>query len=280
MNKVYDYVTERIIKELDAGTIPWRRPWSGITEGGKAVNWVTQKPYRGINALLLQDGEYCTFKQIQAAGGHVKKGEHAHMVVFFKMMTPKGEREADPDGEEKQFPLLRYYNVFELSQTEGLTRKSAPADTGGAKVDPIAEAERLISLYPDPPSIRTDGASAFYSPAADVVTVPPLKTFFNREEYYSTLFHELAHSTGHQKRLAREFGNRFGSEPYAREELVAEITAAMLCGVAKIENVTIPNSAAYIESWRRALSQDHKLIITAAGKAQKAADYITGTKAA
>lgn len=266
---IYQMVTGRIIEQLEKGVVPWRRPWSN----GAPVNWVTQKPYRGINSLLLEPGEYSTFKQIKEAGGKVRKGEKGHIVVFWNWI----ERENEETGEKEQIPFLRYYKVFNvIKQAEGLHSKR---ETEIFEHDPIESAQQIVDGYADSPHIRYQSGRAVYFPKLDRVSVPPLKDYREAEEYYSVLFHELIHSTGHKSRLVRkgiiQSGVSFGDEIYSKEELVAEIGAAMLCGMAGIENATIENSASYIQSWLRALKEDSKLIVHAAAQAQKAADYIS-----
>lgn len=268
---VYDIVTERIQEKLKAGVVPWRQPW---TNKG-AVSWNNQRPYRGINVMLLNPGEYATFKQIQESGGKVKKGAKSSLVVFWKWIT----KENKETGEKTEFPYLRYYNVFEINtQTEGLKSKRKEKTF---EHDPIEEAEKIIQNYKNKPEIKFNGGKAYYKPSEDYISVPPLEDYSSKHEYYSTLFHESIHSTGHKKRLNRKGITEsagFGSEVYSKEELVAEIGAAMLCGVVGIDNHTIDNSASYINSWMRKLKEDSKLIVHAAAAAQKAADYIQGVK--
>jgi antirestriction protein ArdC len=262
---------------LEAGTIPWRKPWnSAYVQGEGPVSWDTQRPYSGVNLLLLDPGEYATYNAIQAAGGHVKKGEKASIAVFWKMNRVQDEN--DPD-KEKLIPFLRYYSVFEINtQAEGLLSKRAKAEEH--KNSPIEEAERIISNMPNRPSI-VNGKDALYRGSTDTVEIPTRSSFINSEAYYGTLFHELAHSTGHESRLNRPIKNRFGTDPYAKEELVAEIGAAFLAAVAGLENpFIIENTGAYIQSWIRRFRDDSRLIVTAASQAQKAADYIRGIKQA
>jgi len=271
MTTVYQMVTDEIIKKLEAGTIPWRKPWRDT----RAVNWKTQKPYRGINALLLDPGEYLTFKQVQEAGGKVKKGAKYHIVVFWKWLEKKNEE----TGNLEKIPFLRYYRVFELSQIEGL--KSRRKDSETFYHDPIEAAEKIIEGYQYRPLITFAPGRAYYNPQTDTISVPALSEYQQPEEYYSTLFHEAIHSTGHKTRLNRTTlteKTAFGSETYSKEELVAEIGAAMLCGTAGIENSTLENSAAYIQSWLRVLKKDSRMVVMAAGQAQKAADYILGNQ--
>ncbi|MFG6120940.1 ArdC family protein [Thalassobacillus sp. B23F22_16] len=267
--KIYEMITNQIIEKLEQGSVPWRKPWVN----GIAVNWKTQKPYRGINTMLLDGGEYATFKQIKEAGGKVKKGERSHIVVFWKMIKVEDEK----TEEEKSVPLLRYYRVFEVgSQVEGLERKRTYETFDH---DPIEEAEKVKKEYFNGPSYSFQGGRAYYIPFEDRVNVPPKEDFEDIHEYYSTLFHEMIHSTGHKDRLDRAGITekiRFGSENYSKEELIAELGASMLCGVTGIENNTIDNSASYIQSWLKKLKDDKTLIVSASQKAQKASDHILG----
>jgi antirestriction protein ArdC len=265
---VYEIVTEKIIRQLEKGVIPWRQPWIN----GGAVNWKTQKAYRGINAFLLEPGEYATFNQIQEAGGKVKKGASSHIVVFWKWI----EKEDQESEKTETVPFLRYYRVFHIeTQVEGLESKR---DATTFDHDPIAEAEAIYKGYLNAPEFTFASGQAVYTPTFDRINVPPLHDFEMAEEFYSTLFHEMVHSTGHKKRLARQGVTRqrvaFGDEVYSKEELVAEMGAAMLCGVSGIDNSTIKNSASYIQSWLRSLKEDHRLVVQAAAQAQKASDYI------
>lgn len=267
---VYQIVTDRIIEKLEKGIAPWRRPWNA---SGIAVNWKTQKPYRGINTLLLEPGEYATFNQIKEAGGKVRKGAQSEIVVFWKWL----EKEDEDTGETVKIPFLRYYRVFEINtQVEGLQSKREVVEYDH---NPIEEAEKIFKGYMNAPSYTFNSGRAYYRPSMDQVNVPPLKDFEIAEEYYSTLFHEMIHSTGHRSRLNRpgiENVAAFGSESYSKEELIAEMGSAMLCAMAGIDNSTIQNSANYIGGWLRALKNDKRLVVQAAGQAQKAADYILG----
>lgn len=269
MNQVYQIVTDQIIAKLEQGVIPWRKPWS-TKRGECAHNWVSGRPYTGINAMLLEAGEYATFKQIQDAGGTVKKGEKGHIVVFYKLF--------ETEDEDKKIPYLRYYKVFEINtQCEGLKSKVVPVPEDTR--EPIGEAEAIVQAYVDAPKVEHIGARACYIPNQDEVRMPKRATFESLEEYYSTLFHELVHSTGHKDRLDRAGvmnTSFFGSATYSKEELVAEIGAAMLCSISGIGFETLDNSVAYVSSWLRRLKGDPKMVVLAAGQAQKAADYIQG----
>ncbi len=270
---VYEIVTTRILAELEQGQVPWRRPWRTLPP----ANLISKKPYRGINVFLLALAGYgsqywLTYRQAQALGGNVRKGEHGAKIVFWKFDTYESEA-ADGEVEAHKSAFLRYYTVFNLEQTEGLKALLAlpPAR-------PIESAEEIVSRMPNPPAFEQDFQAA-YVPSKDTVTMPSRTAFESQAEYYSTLFHELTHSTGHAKRLAREgfdTPQKFGSASYSREELIAEMGSAMLCGVAGIEQSTLANSAAYLKSWIARLKADSKLVVSAASAAQKAADYIRG----
>lgn len=275
-NKVYEIVTEKILAELRQGNVPWRKPWTGAG----AANLVSKKEYRGINVFLLMNNKYksnfwMTYKQAKELGGNVKQGEKATMVIFWKMLH-KSEAKADGTSKEKNIPLLRYYSVFNLEQTEGIDPKNIPV-ANLREHKPIEEAEAVVKGYENPPTITHGGNAAFYCPPDDHVQMPPPEFFRTGEGYYSTLFHELGHSTRHSSRLDRK-GKEEGLASGAMEELVAEMTSSFLsahCGFTEMEQPT--NHAAYIANWLQALQNDPKLVVTAAGKAQKAADHILGT---
>lgn len=182
--KLYEMITNKIIEQLEKGVIPWKRPFVN----GVAVNWRTQKPYRGINTLLLDGGEYATFKQIKEAGGKVKKGAKSHIVVFWKLL----EVEDKETEKEKTIPLLRYYRVFKIGeQTEGIELKRKEVTF---EHDPIQEAERIKENYINSPEYTFQSGSAYYKPFEDIINVPPMKDFSDIHEYYSTLFHEICQS--------------------------------------------------------------------------------------
>ena len=281
---IYAIVTDKIINLLEQGVVPWRRPW---TSAGLPRNLVSKKPYRGINHFLLSASKYVspfwlTMRQANELGGHVRKGEESTIVVFWKVDDAKQSTE-DLDNEEtdakarRRF-LLRYYRVFNLEQCElpqAVLDKLPKIETH--EHDPIEAAERIIAAMPNPPEIQHAGSKAFYSPIADRITLPPRELFASAEEYYATALHETVHSTGHQKRLAREGICEvapFGSAVYSKEELCAEMGAAYLCAEAGITAAVIENQAAYVAGWLKKLRDDRKLLIHAAAQAQHAADYI------
>lgn len=274
---VYEKITEQILAQLEKGTVPWRKPWRTALP----KNLVSGKPYRGINTLMLGvqgfgSAYWATFRQAEKLGGTVKKGEHGTLVVFtnwFEVVDKK-------TGEEKEVPFLKSYVVFNLAQTTGI---EAPAEEQKAPVSPIALCEEVVSGMADKPRIGFDGGSrAYYSPLTDSVHLPAQTRFESAEGYYGTLFHELVHSTGHAKRLARKGVAQvsgFGTESYSQEELVAEIGAAFLCGTNGIDTGNVENSASYIAGWLKSLKDDRKLVVVAAAQAQRAVDYITGSAA-
>lgn len=267
---VYEIVTQKILDQLAKGVIPWRKPWTG--SNGAPMNWVSKKEYRGINRFLLEPGEYVTFKQAKATGGTVKKGEKGSAVIFWKLIE---NRENDAI---KKFPLLRYYTVFEIAQCDGIERRRA-VNKPGPEFNPIESGESILHGFKDKPRIIHSGSSAYYTPNMDEIHIPEQNQFENPSAYYSTLFHECIHSTGHKSRLQREDileKNGFGTDEYAFEELVAEFGSAMLCSVAEIDQDIIPNAAAYIAAWSKKIKQEKRWLIQAASQAQKAADWVLG----
>ncbi|MCD8355878.1 MAG: ssDNA-binding domain-containing protein [Clostridia bacterium] len=272
---INEMITDRMIEQLEQGVIPWRKPWTGAYDG--AYNRETGRAYSLINQMLLKHpGEYATFNQWKAAGGTIKKGSKSEVVVFWKVY----EREttnADGKKEIKRFPCLRYYRVFHISQVDGVEPKSREE----FQLKTVSDADALISGYVHHEGIRfveEISNRACYSPSSDKVIVPQKSQFDETVEWYSTAFHELTHSTGHESRLNRDTLTKaaaFGSEEYSKEELIAEMGAASLMHLHGIETPdTFENSAAYLQSWLDALKADSKMIVSAAGKAEKAVEYI------
>jgi antirestriction protein ArdC len=278
--EVYDSIVDRILAALDSGNIPWRKPWAVTWP----VNAVSKKAYTGINPHLLMlagysDNRWMTYKQAQSLGGNVRKGEKSTSIIFAKRLIVDDTREDAKEGATRPIFLLRLYHVFNAEQCDGLKLKpitiadSAPGDV-------LEQAEAIVQGMPNPPRITEGGSSAFYRPSSDSITIPPRTAFDSDEFRYSVLFHEMTHSTGHASRLDRvgvtEVAS-FGSPVYSYEELVAEFGAAFLCGHAGIANITVDNSAAYIQGWKAALKADRKMVVKAASAAQKAAEHIIGT---
>jgi antirestriction protein ArdC len=280
---VYEIVTEQIVSQLQAGTAPWRKPW--ITSAPK--NLTSGKEYRGINTFMLSASgfprpEWLTLNQANKLGASIKAGERSSMVVFWKIGE---EKKNATTGKKSRSFLLRYSRVFNISQCVhgdvSLVEKLGLDAIKGNVIGSIETCDAIVCNMPNRPVVR-DANHAFYSPSPDQVGIPDKSMFHSAEEFYSTLFHELTHSTAHHTRVGRPEvleSVRFGSPTYSKEELVAEMGAAMLCGVAGIAPAIVENSAAYLASWIKALRGDSKLIVTAASAAQKAADFIRGIKA-
>ena len=270
---IYAAVTDRIIAQMEQGVIPWQKPW---VSNGKAVSHATGKPYSLLNQMLLgRPGEYLTFKQCQAAGGKVKKGEKAQLVVFWKWI----EQEDEETGETKEVPFLRYYNVFHIDQCEGIQAKYTTEAHFPDGASTVETAQEIIYDYLEREGVKlthSEGDRAFYRPSTDEIILPIRKQFVSTAEYYSTVFHELTHSTGHISRLNRlDKVADFGSDVYSKEELVAEIGAAALVNHVGLETSTsFSNNAAYIQNWLSVLKGDKRFIVSAAGKAEKAVTLI------
>jgi antirestriction protein ArdC len=271
-------ITEKIIKQLESGMAPWRKPWTCQTP----ANLITQKEYRGLNVFTLASQGFpsrfwLTFNQASKLGGKIRKGEKSSPVIFWNIGEEKETTTSNGKKDTSRPFLLRYYNVFNFAQTEGIDIPASLLQETRTN-DAITTCEQIIANMPNPPAFEQSD-KAWYSGSNDTVGMPAKGLFHSSEEYYATEFHELAHSTGHAKRLHREhFDNpvSFGSDSYSKEELIAEMTAAMLCGIAGIEQKTLDNSAAYLKTWIARLQSDSRLLVSAASHAQKAADFIQG----
>lgn len=268
----YTAVFNTIMAQLEKGVVPWRKTWVN----GTPFNAVSKKPYRGINFWILSSFDYSdprwlTMNQANSLKGKIRKGEKGTPVVFWKMFDTD---DVDANGKIKQIPLLRYYTVFNVEQCEGLDIK--PLDTKDNAT--IQSADDVLKGYVNAPTVEHGGTRACYSKEKDLVKMPTMDKFGTSEEYYHTLFHELTHSTGHAKRLARKTlvdSDGFGGTVYSEEELVAEMGAAFLCNAAGVDN-DVANTAAYIAGWSKFLKDNQKVLVTAAGQAQKAADHVLG----
>lgn len=286
---IFAAVTDRIIAELESGIIPWNRPWTGVSEG--AIRRSNGKPYSLINQLLLgKPGEYLTFKQCKDEGGKVKKGAKSKMVVFWKVLhrekkDASGNVIRDENGlpVDDPIPMLRYYNVFHIDDCDGIQPKY-PAEHLPATASPVERAEEIIAEYSGRAKLTIEHSKqnrAFYSPSRHLVSLPLMEQFEDTAGYYETAFHELTHSTGHKSLLNRFSENdgaaAFGSESYSKEELVAEIGACGILHELGLETTkSFRNNAAYIQSWLSALKNDKRLIVSAAGRAEKAIRLILG----
>ena len=273
---IYQIVNEKIVEQLKKGVIPWRMPWK---QAGMPQNLISKKAYRGINVFLLavqgfKSPFWLSFKQCNGLGGKVRKGEKATLVIYWKILEQWKDK-AEGGRELKKIPLLRYYQVFNVEQCEGL---KLPA-VDGEKLDfqPIELAEAVVDGYMDKPDFQEKENQAYYSPSLDIVNMPKKENFKSVSGYYASLFHELVHSTGHGNRLERpDFnGGSFGSENYSKEELVAEFGASFLCGLCGIES-ELENSASYIQHWMQKINDNEKWLVASAGLAQKAVEYMQG----
>lgn len=279
---VYTEINNKVMEQLESGIIPWKKSWKGAVN--VAYNRITKKPYSFLNQLMLgKGGEFATFKQWSELGGKVRKGEKCSQVFFWKMIETE---EVKDNGEvvKKIIPLLRYYSVFHISQVEGVE----PLEDYTMELNDnanIDSADKVIENYTTREGIKVvtevGGNRCFYNKATDEVHLPMITQFNNSNEYYSTAFHELVHSTGAETRLNRSFGASvaFGDVNYAREELVAEMGASYITSILGIATAdTETNNVAYIQSWLKALANDTKLFVVACGKAEKATEYILATE--
>ena len=281
---LYDEVTARIITELEAGRAPWVQPWG--TPGAKAglglpKNALTGRTYSGVNILILwhhvvragfATQSWLTYRQAQEMGGHVMKGERGVAACHANTFIPKAERErAERDGDEPgRVPFLKRFTLFNIEQCEGLPEDAYQGTAPLPDAEIIPQAERLIEATGA--DFRIGGTKAFYVPSEGFIRVPPQPAFFEQINYYRTCFHELGHWTGHKDRLARDLSHSFGSKPYAREELVAEMASAFVC--ASLSITPTVRHTDYIGSWLEVLREDNRAIFRAASQASKAADFI------
>lgn len=280
--KVFEIVTQRICDLLEKGTVPWRKPWKNVSGQNAPCN-IMGYPYTGINFFLLScmahaTPVYLTFNQIKKKGGKIKAGEEKnHFPVFFWKWLNIEDKNS---GDEKTIPMCRYYQVWNIEQVEGIELPKRfqieKSTTALVKLNEIADS--LINNYKDGPEVKVQGNQACYFPTTDKVHMPARDQFLGDNEYYSVLFHELTHSTGHQSRLNRKelmAPTYFGSHDYSTEELCAEMGAAFMCAHCGIDN-TVENSAAYIQGWLKKLKSDPKMLMMAAARAQKAFYHIAG----
>jgi antirestriction protein ArdC len=275
----YQVVTDRITAMLEKGVAPWRKPWA--TSGLMPANFTTKREYSGINVWMLGCSEFSapywlTFKQALELGGSVKKGEKGTPVIFAKKMVFKDQdaEEGETSSKDRARLCMKYYTAFNVEQCDGIEWKD---DSKRFEHNPIEKAEEIAKGYAGAPAVSYEGGRAFYRPSDDSITLPEKERFEKSEGYYSVLFHELSHSTGHQSRLNRDGVNSvsFGSDTYGKEELIAEMSSAYLCHAAGIE-CTVENSASYLAGWLAAIKHDAKLLVSAASQAQKSANFILG----
>jgi len=279
---IYQEVTDRIIVELENGRVPWVQPWDN-SHGDLTLpkNASTARAYSGINILILWgatikaghvDQKWLTYKQAQALGGNVQKGERGTAICYADVFTPKKEavRAAAAGEEPNAIPFLKRYTVFNISQCSDLPARLFDKAVAMPDCETIPIAEALIKKTGA--EIRIGGNRACYIPSEDFIKVPPQPAFTEQINYYRTCFHELGHWTGHKSRLDRTMKTHFGSKTYAREELVAEMASAFTC--ANLGITPTVRHADYIGSWLEVLKDDNRAIFQAASKASKAADFI------
>ena len=276
-NRVYELVTNDIISKLETvNPSDYQKPWFNI--GVSPYNAISKKNYRGVNFIMLganayQSKGYTSFKQWQEKDCMVRKGEKSHLAVFWKI----NQYEDEDTGKEKTVPLLRYYRVFNSEQVDGdFARQMEQQKLRELnELDPIAEADKLIEGYLQGERIKNDWSDrACYIPSLDKIEMPQLRQFRDAQSFYNVFFHEMTHSTGAEKRLERDLSGGFNSKSYAKEELVAELGAAMLCGAINLEQRPRIDHAQYIAGWLTGLRSDPKFVIQASAQAQKAVDYI------
>lgn len=279
---LYSEITDRIIADLERGCVPWVKPWGRAKATlGLPKNAATGRIYSGINILILWGAviersypgqNWLTFRQALSLGGNVRKGEHGTTIVHADRFIPKDEKDRAKaeDVEPQGVPFLKRFTVFNVAQCEGLPEHLYGQPEPLPEREIIPQAEALMRATGA--DIRIGGDGAFYIPSADFVQLPPQPAFHEPVNYYRTALHELGHWTGHPTRLARDFSGSFGTKAYAREELVAELTAAFTCSSLAIEPTV--RHADYIASWLAVLREDNRAIFRAASLASKAADFL------
>lgn len=274
INHLYAEVTNRIVAELEAGAVPWTRPWkNGRTSGLMPQNAVTGRSYSGINIPILWGAaaergyathSWVTFKQALALEAAVRKGEAGTHIVFTRPLRLKDEKAEEG---EKTVSMLRAYVVFNVAQIDGLPEQPA---IELAELERIETAERFVEATKA--DIRHGGNQACFVPSQDFIAMPPAGAFRNAESFYATELHELGHWSGHNSRLDRDLSGRFRTRAYAAEELIAELTAAFLCAQLNITGEL--RHAGYIGDWITLLKEDDRAIFTAASRASQAADFL------
>jgi antirestriction protein ArdC len=281
----YQRITDAVIEQLEAGTKPWIRPWRGNSRGSLVPRRVTGEAYRGINVLMLwlaselagyEENTWLTYRQAQELGGQVRKGEKGALVVKYGTFAPK-EREDDDD---RGIPYLKGYTVFNVEQIENLPQEFyRPAEALSTTQVPHLEAVETF-VRNTGAVITYGGTTACFRPTPDDILLPDRVRFVDEVHLYSTLLHEMSHWSGAKHRLDRDLSGRFGSESYAVEELVAELSASFLCADLGVAHDPRGNTASYLESWLKVLKNDKRAIVSAAAKAQAAADYLHGQQRA
>lgn len=271
-------ITAAILERLEAGARPWVKPWTGsaIDRPLRACG----VPYRGINTFWLwmvaeargyASAHWMTYRQAEALGGQVRRGEKSTIAVFYKSYTKEGA-----GGEDEHRRVLRSYPVFNADQVDGLPAHYRPVDRASLPPQPAFEREAELRAFFErvPATVTHGGGRAHYSIDQDCIQMPDPERFLTREKYWATRAHETAHWTGHESRLNREFGKRFGDRAYAVEELCAELASATLGAELGLPVSHLDDHAGYIQSWISVLKADARAILTVASKAEEAASYV------
>ena len=284
---MYTAITEKICAIMEKGIVPWRKPWDADCG---PCNIVTKRQYSGINIWMLAFSGFSsrywgTFNQLSGMGGKIKKGEKATKIYFWsfinqKVLDEKGKPKLNSEGKAivNSFPILKEWNVFNYEQCTDLPEIKETKKEKSEK-ERLEHCEKIVAEFAGCPEIQFGNSRAAYSPTKDMIVMPNIDNFHSSADYYSTLFHEMSHSTGHSSRLDRKEGMQnisFGSHEYSREELIAEFSASFLCATVGIENETLDNSASYIHSWSKKFREDPAMLMCCASKAQKSANHILG----
>ncbi|MET4131930.1 antirestriction protein ArdC [Porphyrobacter sp. MBR-155] len=274
-------ITQEIIARLEAGTKPWIKPWRGVPVSRPLR--ACGIPYRGINVFWLwMVADMCgygspfwmTYNQAKSLGAQVRKGEKSTIAIFYKSYTKEVEAPDTGEKTDEARRVLKAYPVFNADQVDGLPERFHPAATLEL-VEPEGREAELDAFFAGiPVNLRHQGCEAYYEPTADRVTMPPTSLFEGFDHYYATLAHELSHWTGHASRLGRDLKNRFGTAAYAAEELVAELSSAMLGAELGLPVTHLDNHASYIGHWLKLLKDDDRAILTAAAKAEEASSLL------
>lgn len=283
---IHETITNKIVNQIESGILPWKNRWGSETPTMVRPLRANGTPYKGINTLILwvtslefgySGNHWMTFNQAKSLGGHVRKGERASEVVFFKTLELEDE---ETDDKKRKVPMLNTYKVFNVDQCEGLPEKYLRAKSTTIEVPGLPDSDRILTadawIDRVGADLRIGGNRAYFAPDSDHVQMPEFSRFISHDAYYATILHELTHWSGGKSRLNRDLNNRFGSNKYAAEELIAELGAAFLCSdLGIVDTDTIRDDhASYIESWLKVLKGDSKAIFTAAAKAEQACKYL------
>ena len=307
--QIQEMVTGYVIEGLEKNICPWIKPWTsadGIL--GTPTNYSTKTEYHGGNVIVLTSiqmskgyahNKWVTYKGAKDLGGNVKKGEKGYPVVFWKFIVKEDEGK-NGETKEKKIPYLRYFQVFNIDQCEGIKMPEVPKKKKVAKLKPIKNAEAMVKAYDLQEKKLTikieNGNRAYFQPSTDTIVTPTMRQAVDKakesgqtandgkQHFYSTMFHEMVHSSGTKDRCNRDGitgGNHFGGHEYSKEELVAEIGSAILCAKAGLSSERVlENTQAYCKSWAKKLKSEPKWILWAGGRAEASAKYILNEKTA